>query len=141
MSVSGKLVVIDTNVVVSGLLAAHAASPVVRILDGMLAAVFPFALSEALLAEYRDVLARPHLRKLHGLGDAELETVLAHVVANATILQPVAAPSAPDPGDQHLWELLACRADVLLVTGDGRLFDSEFATRLIRPGEFMRQMA
>jgi uncharacterized protein len=47
--------VIDTNVVVVGLLTSHPDSPVARILDGMLAAAFAFVLSEALLAEYRVV--------------------------------------------------------------------------------------
>lgn len=64
---SAATVVVDTNVVVAGLLTAGDASPVARILEGMLAAAFPFVLSEALLAEYRTVLVRPGLRKLHGL--------------------------------------------------------------------------
>ena len=41
-------VIVDTNVVVAGLLTAQEASPVARILDGMLAAAFPFVVSEAL---------------------------------------------------------------------------------------------
>lgn len=61
-----QAVIVDTNVVVSGLLTGNAASPVARVLDGMLAVAFPFVASEALLAEYRDVLVRPALRKLHG---------------------------------------------------------------------------
>ncbi len=67
------VVIVDTNVVVAGLLTGHEASPVARILDGMLAVAFPFVVSEALLAEYRTVLVRPKLRKLHGLTVAEVE--------------------------------------------------------------------
>ena len=48
-------VIVDTNVIVAGLLTANAASPVARILDAMLAAAFPYVLSEALLDEYRGV--------------------------------------------------------------------------------------
>ena len=59
-------VIVDTNVVVAGLLTARADSPVARVLDDMLATVFPFAISDALLAEYRTVLRRPSLRKAHG---------------------------------------------------------------------------
>jgi predicted nucleic acid-binding protein len=62
-----QAVIVDTNVVVAGILTAHADSPVAQILDGMLEATFPFAVSDALLAEYRDVLNRPALRKIHGL--------------------------------------------------------------------------
>jgi uncharacterized protein len=36
--------VVDTNVVVAGLLSSHAESPVAKILDGMLRASFRFAL-------------------------------------------------------------------------------------------------
>jgi predicted nucleic acid-binding protein len=60
--VSRPAVIVDTNVLVAGLITGNDASPVARILDGMLAAVFPFVVSEALLAEYRAVLVRPGLR-------------------------------------------------------------------------------
>ena len=58
---SRPAIIVDTNVVVAGLLNKDEASPVARILDGMLAAAFPFVVSEALLAEYRTVLVRPTL--------------------------------------------------------------------------------
>ncbi len=48
---SHPVVIVDTNVVVAGLLTANDSSPVASILDGMLAAAFPFVMSEALLAE------------------------------------------------------------------------------------------
>ncbi len=115
------LVVIDTNVVVAGLLTARNDSPVARILDGMLDAAFPFVLSEALLAEYRTVLARPVLRKAHGLTANEMQTVLIDLAQHAIVLAPVPAAPAPDLGDQYLWELLAARDDLRLVTGDKRL--------------------
>lgn len=130
-------VIIDTNVVVAGLLTAHEASPVARILDGMLAAAFPFVVSEALLAEYRTVLVRPTLRRLHGLTVAEVEAILIDLAQHAIVLAPVAAPPAPDPGDQLLWELLAARADLLLVTGDKLLLrDAGMRGRVISPQGF-----
>ena len=57
----GTFFIIDTNVLVAGLLTSHADASVARILDGMLGAAFPFVLSEVLLAEYRAVLMRPRL--------------------------------------------------------------------------------
>lgn len=127
-------VIVDTNVVVAGLLTVHEASPVARILDGMLAAAFPFVVSEALLAECRTVLVRPNLRKLHGLTVAEVEVILTDLAQHAIVLAPVAAPPAPDPGDQLLWGLLAARADLLLVTGDKLLLrDSGMHGRVISP--------
>jgi len=116
--VSRPAVIVDTNVVVAGLLTANDASPTARILDGMLCAAFPFVVSEALLAEYRTVLLRPGLRKLHGLTVAEVDVILTDIAQHAIVLQPVSAAPAPDAGDQLVWELLATRADLLLVTAD-----------------------
>ena len=130
-------VIVDTNVVVAGLLTAHETSPVARILAGMLAAAFPFVVSEALLAEYRLALVRPNLRKLHGLTVAEVEAILTDLAQHAIVLAPLpmpAVPPAPDPGDQLLWELLAAKADLLLVTGDKLLLrDAGMQGRVISP--------
>lgn len=117
-------VIIDANVVVAGLLSAQAQSPTARILDGMLAAEFAYVVSSQLLAEYRDVLCRPKLRKLHGLSAGEIETVLTELALHAIVLTSVPAPAAPDTGDQHLWGLLAARDDLVLVSGDARLLES-----------------
>jgi putative PIN family toxin of toxin-antitoxin system len=136
--VSQPLVLVDTNVVVAGLLTADEASPVVRILDGMLAAAFPFVVSEALLAEYHTVLVRPKLRQLHGLKVAEIETLLTDLAQHAIVFAPVAAVPAPDPGDQLLWDLLAARADLVLVTGDKRLLqDAGMQGRVVSPSAFV----
>ena len=135
---SRPAVVIDTHVVVAGLLTQRNASPVARILDGMLGAAFPFVLSEALLAEYRAVLVRPVLRKLHGFTVAEVEAILTDLAQHAIVLAPVAAPPAPDPGDQLLWELLAARADLVLVTGDKPLLRvAGMRGRVISPQAFL----
>ena len=137
---SRPAVIVDTNVVVAGLLTGNDASPVARILDGMLMAAFPFVVSEALLAEYRTVLVRPGLRKLHGLTVAEVETLLTDIAQHAIVLAPVAAPPAPDPGDQLLWELLAARADLLLVTGDKALQrDAGMQARVVSPQSFVEE--
>ena len=133
-------VVIDTNVIVAGLLTAHDDSPVARILDGLLSAAFSFVVSEALLAEYRAVLLRPKLCKLHGLSEAEIDLILTDIARHAIVLEPVstaATPLAPDVGDQFLWALLATRADLILVTGDKRLLQDEaMRARVILPQTF-----
>lgn len=133
--------IIDTNVIVAGLLTQHADSPVARILDGMVSAGFGFVLSEALLAEYRAVLLRPKLRKLHGLSVAEIDVILTDVARHAIVLEPVrgpATPIAPDAGDQFLWDLLASRSDLILVTGDKLLLqDLAMPNRAIAPQTFV----
>ena len=132
------IVIVDTNVVAAGLITAQESSAVARVLDGMLAAVFPYVVSEALLSEYRTVLARPGLRKHHGLKIAEVETLLTDVALHATVLSPAPGPPAPDPGDQLLWDLLAARSDLILITGDKRLQrDAGMQGRVISPREFI----
>jgi uncharacterized protein len=133
-------VIVDTNVVVAGLITANAESPVARVLDGMLAAVFSFVLSASLLAEYRAVLRRPPLRKAHGLTVGELDAILVRLAQHAVVLAPGKAARAPDPGDQHLWDLLAEREDLVLVTGDKRLQrDRAMGSRVLAPGAFVER--
>jgi putative PIN family toxin of toxin-antitoxin system len=136
--VSRPVVIVDTNVVVAGLLTADDTSPVARVLDGMLAAAFPFALSEALLAEYRAVLLRPRLKKLHGLPVADIESLLTDLAQHAIVLTPGAAPAAPDPGDQFLWDLLAAKEALVLVTGDKLLLrEPAMRGRVVSPADFL----
>ncbi|MBC7733019.1 MAG: hypothetical protein H7306_14160, partial [Bacteriovorax sp.] len=60
---------------------------------------------------------------------------------HAIVLRPVStppAPLAPDPGDQLLWELLATKADLALVTGDKLLLkDASVRGRVISPQSFI----
>ena len=108
---------------------------VARILDGMLAAAFPFAVSEALLAEYRDVLLRPALRTLHGLRVAGVETLLTDIAQHAIVLRAGAGSAAPDPGAQLLWDLMAARAGL---TGDKALQrDASMRSRVVSPQAFV----
>jgi len=110
--------IIDTNVVVAALLTAQGASPTARILDAMLEGTLPFLLSPALLTEYRAVLLRPRITRYHGLGEDEIDVLLTELVANALWREPTTQPSAaPDPGDDHLWALLA-EPESILITGD-----------------------
>ncbi|MDT0634275.1 putative toxin-antitoxin system toxin component, PIN family [Spectribacter hydrogenoxidans] len=131
-------VVVDTNVVIAGLLTGETTSPVARILDSMLGAAFPFVLSEPLLAEYRAVILRPRLRDIHGLGDPDIDDLLVTLTEHAIVISPQPTVLAPDSGDQHLWELLAARADLRLVTGDKRLFEAGiYRQRIISPQAFV----
>ncbi len=137
--------IIDTNVVVAGLLTNHADAPVARIFDSMMRAEFRFAMSEALLAEYRGVLLRPKLLKLHRLAEPEIDAILTSLTRHAIILpvppQPD-SPIAPDVGDQFLWNLLASRDDLMLVTGDKLLLQTgPLQSRVIAPNEFAAQIA
>jgi uncharacterized protein len=114
--------VIDTNVVVSGVLTQDASAPTAVILDAMLRGRFPFLMGPELLGEVRSVLLRPRIRALHGLSAEEVDALLTTLVALARWHEPgEAAAGAPDPGDDHLWRLLASVPGSVLVTGDDLL--------------------
>lgn len=121
----GRPYVIDTTVVVAGLLTARAEAPTARILDAMIAADFVYLLSEALLTEYRGVLIRPRIRTRHGLSEREVDALLECIAENAAIREPGASITVPpDPGDAHLWALLDGEPEAILVTGDKALLEN-----------------
>jgi putative PIN family toxin of toxin-antitoxin system len=110
--------IIDTNIVIAGLITGDTLSPPARILDAMLSGGILYLISAELLNEYASVLRRPKLVRLHGLSDSDIDALLTELVANAIWREPGVASNAPDPGDDHLWALLESDAECLLVTGD-----------------------
>jgi len=159
--------VVDTNVVVSGVLASAPDSPTARILDAMTAGTLHFILSGELLAEYRAVLLRPVVVARHGLSPAEVDAILEGIVVNAGWREPAAtgapargpasaqvafaaaerdSPPAPPrpvaPGDEHVIALLEAEPQATLVTGDRRLFKAVVAVRAARtPAELAAQLS
>lgn len=116
--------VVDTNVVVSGMITADPETPPARILDSMLDGRLLYLMSGALFAEYSEVLRRPGVARLHRQTDDEIDRLLMVLAANGMWRHPVSADPAPDSGDDHLWALLASWPNSRLVTGDKRLLDS-----------------
>lgn len=130
--------IIDTNVIVAALLTGNPGSPVATILDAMLTKQFPFLLSSALLDEYRSVLLRERIVQLHGLTENEIDDLLQDLVMNAIMHEPATSASAPDPGDDHLFSLLASWHNAVLVTGDQLLIDSAADARnVMSPRDFV----
>jgi len=86
--VTPPVAVIDTNVVVSGLLTGEPVSPTAVVLDGMLRGRFTYLLSLELLAEYRQVLLRPRIRRRHGLAAPDVESVLTELALNGSLQDP-----------------------------------------------------
>ncbi|GDX57753.1 hypothetical protein LBMAG30_19160 [Comamonadaceae bacterium] len=108
----------------------------------MLAVAFAFVVSEALLSEYRTVLLRPKLARVHGLTADEVDRLLTDIAPHAIVLVPSSGPSggpiAPDLGDPLLWNLLATRNDLVLVTGDKLLLGNRaMQDRIIQPRTLM----
>ncbi len=132
--------VIDTNVVVSGLLTTEPHAPTRRILDAMRVGGFFYLLSQELLAEYRRVLLRPKIQTLHGLSEPEVDEILVEIAFHGGVRTPRPAPQdPPDPGDRILWDLLAAEPGAVLVTGDAQLLDHPPAfARVLTPAVFVR---
>lgn len=137
------VVVVDTNVVVSGLLTAEATAPTHRILNAMLGGRINFLLSIALLAEYREVMLRPRIEKRHGLSARDVDVILQALAANAMIRDPEESGQEwPDPADAHLWALAKTHPNAVLVTGDQALLDHPaHGVIAITPSAFAEQLA
>ena len=118
-----RVFVVDTSVLASGLITGDRKSPVAGIVDAMLSGTLIYLLSPALLDEYRAVLLRPKLNRLHGLKEEEVDVLLAELVSNAIWREPGPAGEAPDPGDNHLWALLGSHPGSVLITGDRLLLE------------------
>ena len=117
-----RFAVIDTNVFINGLISNQSESPPCQIVDAMLRGNFLFLLSVDLLAEYRTVLLRPKIKKLHGLKEEEIDTILTEITANGIVKDPqTVPPQGLDPKDQHVWDLLRCHPNAILITGDQAL--------------------
>lgn len=128
-------VLLDTNLVVGLWLDDPRLADLRRsLLDGTL----PVATSDGLLAEARDVLMRPAVRRDRGYSIEAVEAFLGQCFGQALrcvdAAAPAGAPPAPDPGDQFLWNLLAADASLQLWTRDKRLLqDRSMRGRVRRP--------
>ncbi len=133
--------VIDTNVLVSGLIGTEPDSPPVRIVDLMLDGGFLYSVSPELLREYAGVLHRPRIARIHKLTDDELDRLLTDLVANSVWREPIETETAPDPGDNHLWTLLRAHPRACLVTGDQLLVSNPPAhARVVSPRRFIEAL-
>ncbi|MCY3621902.1 MAG: putative toxin-antitoxin system toxin component, PIN family [Gammaproteobacteria bacterium] len=132
--------IVDTNVVVSGVIGNDLDSPPARIVDAMLDGGFLYSLSPELLHEYADILRRPRIARIHGWTDEQLDRFLTDLVANSVWREPAATEPAPDPGDDHLWALLAAHRQACLVTGDQLLVSNPRPySRVVTPRQFVEE--
>ena len=137
-----QVAVVDTNVIVSGLLTRARGSPPAVILDAMMGGRFTYLLSLDLLADYRMVLLRPAIRRRHGLTEAEVETILTELALNATVHEPRSSGEAlVDAGERHVWALLESESAAVLVTGDDVLHRSApDPSRVLTPRQFAARL-
>ncbi|MFQ5505508.1 MAG: putative toxin-antitoxin system toxin component, PIN family [Planctomycetota bacterium] len=128
-------VVLDTNVLVAGLLTPHGAPG--RIVDLMLQGHILPCVDDRILGEYRDVLNRPKF----GFDATDVKTLQEYFENDG--IHVVAAPlglSLPDPDDAMFVEVAHAAAAERLVTGNLRHYPASQRrnVRVVRPGEFMK---
>jgi putative PIN family toxin of toxin-antitoxin system len=131
------LVVLDTNVVVSGLMS-ETGKPG-RIIDLALENRFQVAYDDRILGEYEDVLARPELR----IRPARARAVIAHIELTGQQIDAIAlSPDGfPDSDDLPFAEVfISAKADAL-VTGNLRHFSPlvEKGLAICSPAQFLER--
>ena len=125
--------VVDTNVLVSGILSEH--GPPGWIVDLVAAGELRAVYDSRILAEYREVLVRPEL----SLNATRVESVLAVIRDLGVLVTPLPWPKPlPDLDDEPF---LACAgaAAVPLVTGNLRHFPEAYRidVLVLSPREFL----
>ncbi|MDP6526264.1 MAG: putative toxin-antitoxin system toxin component, PIN family [Kiritimatiellia bacterium] len=107
--------VLDTNVIVSGLLSAQ--GPPGRLLDMVLARRLYLVLDDRIAAEYREVIARPKF----AMDPSRIDAFLAILQFQEWVtLAPWAHELSPDPDDVMFLEAALLATDTVLVTGNTR---------------------
>jgi putative PIN family toxin of toxin-antitoxin system len=112
---STSLWVLDTNVLVSGLISAK--GPLGRLIDAVLARRLQIAFDDRILEEYKAVLARPkfQFKPVDVTAFWEILPFQCHLVA-----MPVECLQASDPDDTKFLEVANATESKILVTGNAR---------------------
>lgn len=128
-------IVLDTNVLVSALPSPHGTPA--RILDLVISGAVVLLFDDRVLAEYRDVLARPKLR----IAPAESAFLLDFIETEGVLVSAPPLPlDLPDPDDLPFVEVAVAAAAGALVTGNTRHFAAAARTisiPILSPAEFI----
>jgi putative PIN family toxin of toxin-antitoxin system len=129
--------VIDTNVVVSGLLVPQGQPG--RILDAVTDGNITMVYDQRILNEYREVLNRPQL-KLAPAKIAEFLSGLRHQELVATTQR---LPAGPDPDDLMFIEVALATRQKTIVTGNAKDFPRAIrhGVRILSPAQAMEQLS
>ena len=130
-------VVLDTNVIIAGLMSKTGASN--RVLQLSSDGQFEYALSDALGYEYEEVLYRMFSRLT--LNETQISLFLAFMAQKAYV-QPLYfrwRPQLKDPKDEHVLELAINARAVYIVTFNRKDFvgSERFGVKVISPAEFL----
>lgn len=117
-------VVIDTNVIVSGIISRKGAPA--EILNAWRERHFLLLISPAIVAEVRSVLGYPRIREKYTLSDLEIDQMISLLEHDALLVPGTADVAGSLPADAQDEMFLACAVDGgadVIVSGDHHLLD------------------
>jgi uncharacterized protein len=129
--------VIDTNVVVSGLLNPH--GPSARVLDAVLDGRVKLVYDARILAEYRDVLHRPRLK----LTPDKITAFLNGLQGQTKVTPSPLAVAGPDADDIVFVEAALATTDKTIVTGNLADYPPEIlhGARVLTPAQAAAELS
>lgn len=130
-----KEIVLDTNVLISGLLSAK--NPPGRIVDALRNGALRLIADDRILREYRTVLRRPYFERY--INAMEREWMIEFLSCQArTVVCDQVFDDLPDPKDACFLEV-AFKAGLPLVTGNVKHFPPEKnrGVKVLTPAEFV----
>jgi uncharacterized protein len=129
--------VIDTNVVVSGLINPH--GPCAHVLNAVLDGRVKLVYDARILAEYRDVLHRPRLK----LKPELVSAFLAGLHSQAMVTSSVRIVAGPDADDIVFVEVALATTDRTIVTGNLADYPAEIlqGARVLTPAQAAAELA
>jgi len=132
------VIVLDTNVLVSGLL--NPFGPPGRVLDQVLSNTVRVVFDDRVLDEYSSVLARPKF----GFSPTDIQALIDHIRLNGqqVLAAPNSALNLPDPSDIPFAEVAISAPADALVTGNLGHFDPLEAqgVPVLSPSEFLESL-
>lgn len=132
-----KFFILDTNVLVSGMLAHLRSGNPAHFLQRFIAQDFTLIYSQEIFEEYADVLRRPkfkfELEDINFMLGAVKEIGICERILSGLSGQ----PQCSDPGDQKFYDL-ALSTDAILITGNTKHFPK--GNRIFTPAEYLEEM-
>ena len=119
------LVVIDTNVIVSGFLGDNSAY-LSKIIDEWLFRSFQVAVSHELKQELNQVFKRPHIARIVARKQKPIRPILGRLLNKSLMISPISINKVTfsDKKDHFLLELAITAQAAVIVTGDRRLLNT-----------------
>lgn len=129
------IIVLDTNVLVSGLLSPF--GPPARVVDQVVSNTLQVAYDDRIIDEYSEVLSRPKF----GFNPRHVQDLIDHIKINGIhiIADPISSKKVPDLGDLPFAEVAVTANVRFLVTGNisHYQFLEETEVLVILPKEFL----